>query len=266
MSFDRSSAADEAPDNQRPTDQPRVEPPDAPRSEELAHARLPTRDERIAAYWQTRAAVDREYAAWDGRGESQADGSTQADGNQIQGAAAPENTSDTGESVSGKTGALRQRVADLEAGSADRDQQLAAADTKLADQDQVIAELRSTRAEQDKRIASLEADLGRIAASVSELRDQRGEQQPSTEIENRAGGGQTERAERAEPQHDLRLPSDAVNNVISLIAGGTITELAYHLRELPPEYAGIGATGLALGAGIVAVWRECRKAKHDANH
>jgi hypothetical protein len=29
---------------------------------------------------------------------------------------------------------------------------------------------------------------------------------------------------------------------------GAITDLAYHLKELPPEYAGLGATGLTVAA------------------
>jgi hypothetical protein len=59
---------------------------------------------------------------------------------------------------------------------------------------------------------------------------------------------------------------DAINNVISVAVGGTITDPAYHLRDLSPESAGIAATGVALGAGMIAVWRERRKAKDDADH
>jgi hypothetical protein len=258
MSFDRSSAADEAPDNQPPTETPAAPPSDAPDSGESVHPRLPTRDEQIAAYWHTRAATDREYGVSDEQGEGQDAEATRPDRppesdshpNQ-ETAATSENTGDAGER-STETDALRQRVTELETLIVDRDKQLAARDVKSA--------------EQDKRIAQLETDLGQVAASVVELSKQRAETQPSTEIGNRAGGGQTERAERAEPQRDARLPSDAVNNVISLVAGGTITELAYHLRDLPAEYAGIGATGVAIGAGLIAVWRERRKAKDDANH
>jgi uncharacterized coiled-coil protein SlyX len=270
MSFDRSSAVDDGPDSRQPSDQPAVQPPDAPDSGELAHARLPTRDERIAAYWETRIAADKEYAAREDRGESQDDSATRQAGSPLPGdsspnkeTAAPENTGDTPESVSTETDALRQRVADLEAGNADRDSQLATRDKKLAEQDQVIAELRSERTEQDKRIAQLETDLGRIAASVSELQRHRTGQQPSADIAERAGGNQ---AERARSQHKRRVPTDTVNNVISIAAGGVITDLAYHLRDLPPETAGIGASGVALGAGLIAVWRERRKAKDDADH
>lgn len=44
--------------------------------------------------------------------------------------------------------------------------------------------------------------------------------------------------------------------MVALIGGGALTEAAFHIRDLSPEYAGIGATGLAVGAGLVAVWRE----------
>ena len=50
------------------------------------------------------------------------------------------------------------------------------------------------------------------------------------------------------------------------MAGGAITDLAYHLKELPPEYAGLGAAGLTVAAGAIAVWRERRKANDDADH
>jgi hypothetical protein len=50
------------------------------------------------------------------------------------------------------------------------------------------------------------------------------------------------------------------------VTGGAITDLAYHLKELPPEYAGPGATGLTVAAGAIAIWRERRKANDDADH
>ena len=78
--------------------------------------------------------------------------------------------------------------------------------------------------------------------------------------------GRKRRAERAEREPRRRLPTDAVNNVVSAVAGGAITDLAYHLKELPPEYAGLGATGLTVAAGAIAVWRERRKANDDADH
>jgi uncharacterized coiled-coil protein SlyX len=272
MSFDRSSAASEAPDTERPTEIPAV-PHDSTDSGELADVRQPSREERIAAYWQARNAADKEYAAWGDQGERQApaavppDGLTERDdADRRRETAASSETSDTGQSGSIETAALRQRVAELESRNADRDKQLAAAEMKSAEQDQLIADLRSAKAEQDKRLASLETDLGRITASVLELREQRSETQPSAELARRAGGGQTDRAERAEPEHERRLPTDAVNNVIAAVAGGAITDLAYHVQDLPPEYAGIGASGLAIGAGIIAVWRERRKAKDDADH
>ena len=50
-------------------------------------------------------------------------------------------------------------------------------------------------------------------------------------------------AERAQLEPRRRLPTDAVNNVLSAVAGGAITDLAHYLKELPPEYAGLGARG-----------------------
>ena len=138
-------------------------------------------------------------------------------------------------------------------------------DKKIAAQDKTIAELRSTRAEQDKRIARLEAEFSQVAVAVSELK-QRAEDKASKGIAERAGGGEAERGERAERQPRLRFPTDAINNVLSAAAGGTLTELAYHVKDLSPEYAGIGASALTVGAGVVAVWRERRKAKDDADH
>jgi hypothetical protein len=72
--------------------------------------------------------------------------------------------------------------------------------------------------------------------------------------------------ERAEREPRRRLPTDAVNNVVWGVTGGAITDLAYHLKELPPEYAGPGATGLTVAAGAIAIWRERRKANDDADH
>jgi hypothetical protein len=107
--------------------------------------------------------------------------------------------------------------------------------------------------------------VGRITTAVSELRQQQDDLQPSPDIAERAGGKQ---ADRAKPQHKRHLPSDAMNNVISIAAGVGLTDLAYHLRDLPPEYAGFGASGVAFGAGVIAVWRERRnrRAKDDADH
>jgi uncharacterized coiled-coil protein SlyX len=160
---------------------------------------------------------------------------------------------------------LRKRAAELEADKEARDQRIAAQDEKIAAQDKTIAELRSTRAEQDKRIARLEAEFSQVAVAVSELK-QRAEDKASKGIAERAGGGETERGERAERQSWLRFPTDAINNVLSAAAGGTLTELAYHVKDLSPEYAGVGASALTVGAGVVAVWRERRKAKDDADH
>jgi hypothetical protein len=135
-------------------------------------------------------------------------------------------------------------------------------DKKIAEQAGTIAELRAAKDEQGRRI-----DL--LAAAVGELGERREERRAGERIERRVSDGPkagAERAERAEREPRRRLPTDAVNNVVSAVAGGAITDLAYHLKELPPEYAGLGATGLTVAAGAIAVWRERRKANDDADH
>jgi hypothetical protein len=116
------------------------------------------------------------------------------------------------------------------------------------------------------RIERLEAYVGRMTTAVRELQQAQDESHPSAQIAGRARGGEAERAEWQEPQHKRRFPTDAWNNVISAAAGGVVTDLTYHLHELSPEVAVIGASGATLGAGIIAVWREHRKAKDDADH
>ena len=132
-------------------------------------------------------------------------------------------------------------------------------DKKIAEQAGTIAELRAAKDEQGRRI-----DL--LAAAVGELGDRREEQRAGERIDRRVNDGPEADAERAEREPRRRLPTDAVNNVVSAVAGGAITDLAYHLKELPPEYAGLGATGLTVAAGAIAVWRERRKANDDADH
>jgi uncharacterized coiled-coil protein SlyX len=266
MSFDRSAAAvDEIPDNKRPTDRPAVQQSDASRSGDATDSRLPTEQERVEVHRRARITADEAYAAWHGTAGRQdttappPSDTARPDHEAANGGQAADSVSPDGE-------ALQSRIAELEADKADRDKQLTAQDAELLEQSKTIVELRSSNTAQDKRIAQLETGLSRLAASVSDLRGRHDEPQPSAGIADRARGGEADRGERPEPQHERRLPSDAVNNVISLVAGGTITELAYHIRNLPPEYAGIGASGLALSAGIVAVWREHRKAKDDADH
>ena len=57
-----------------------------------------------------------------------------------------------------------------------------------------------------------------------------------------------------------------MNSAISVAVGSAITALPYQIHDFPPEVAGIAAGGVALGAGIIAVWRERRKADDDADH
>ena len=192
---------------------------------------LTDREERIAEYWRNRQAVDAVHP--------------------------PEARNDTApEQDTGSVDLLRKRVMELEADKAATDQRLATQDAKLAAQARTIAE-------QDERVERLEAYVGRITESVQELRQTHVEAQPSAEIAGRAKGGEAEQVEWDEPQHRRRLPTDDWNDLISAVGGGVITDLAYHLHDLSPEVAGIGASGLAVGAGLVAIWREHRKANDD---
>jgi uncharacterized coiled-coil protein SlyX len=154
---------------------------------------------------------------------------------------------------------LQKRVSELEADKAGQERRIAALDKKIAEQADTIAELQAAKDEQGRRI-----DL--LAAAVGEVGDRREEQRAGERIDGRVNDGQEAGAERAEREPRRRLPTDAVNNVVSAVAGGGITDLAYHLKELPPEYAGLGATGLTVAAGAIAVWRDRRKGKDDADH
>lgn len=232
--------------------------------------RLPTAAERIEAYWRARQAADEAYAPWDRAGGTKEGAAAKGETPQRPDRPGPapevserERADDglparTADKTSTAEEALRKRVSELEADKVARDRQLAAQDVKLAAQAKTIAE-------QGGRIDRLEAYVGQITTAVRELRQQ-DESRPSADIAVRTRGGEAERAEWKEPQHKRRMPTDAVNNVISVAAGGTIADLAYHLRDLSPESAGVAATGVALGAGMIAVWRERRKAKDDADH
>jgi hypothetical protein len=98
-------------------------------------------------------------------------------------------------------------------------------DKKIADQAGTIAELQAAKDEQDRRI-----DL--LAAAVGERREA---QRAGERIDRRVNEGPGAGAERAEREPRRRLPTDAVNNVVSAVAGGAIADLAYHLKELRPS-------------------------------
>jgi antitoxin (DNA-binding transcriptional repressor) of toxin-antitoxin stability system len=201
--------------------------------------------------------------------------------------------------------ALRKRVAELEAENAELGKGMKELSADNAVQAKMIAELRSAKAGQDakitdqgKQIADLKMENASLNREFDDLKDQnaererkdaardakiaeletglgelhekreddRSEEQPAARIADRGRADPGEDVERAESSDRWRLPSDAVNNVISVLAGGAITDVAYHFRELSPEVAGIGATGVAAIVGFVAVWREHRRAKKDADH
>jgi uncharacterized coiled-coil protein SlyX len=228
---------------------------------------LPTAAERMEARRHARRAVDDAYAARDG----EADGTCRelADSNPRAGET-PRTASEPGgeRNVVSSDNAvdvgafsvdvLQKRVSELEADKVGQERRIAALDKKIAEQVGTIAELRAAKDEQGRRI-----DL--LAAAVGDLGERREDQRAGERIERRVNHGPGADVERAE-REPRRLPTDAVNNVVSAVAGGAITDLAYHLKELPPEYAGLAATGLTVAAGAVAVWRERRKAKDDADY
>jgi uncharacterized coiled-coil protein SlyX len=242
-------------------------------------------EDRIAAQQHARATTDAVYAAWEQKTASverlpaRPAHLSRADGDQRnRDAEAASRGHPGGEPVAGGDSparspdrspaaedALRRRVSELEADKTARDRQLAGYETRLAAQDKTIAEQGRHIAEQDKRTARLEADLGRVAEALLELREKQDDPRPSAEIGGRFRGKESERPEWKEEQHKRRLPTDAVNNVVSAAVGSAITALPYQIHDLPPEVAGIAAGGVALGAGIIAVWRERRKAKNDAD-
>ena len=86
-------------------------------------------------------------------------------------------------------------------------------DKKIAEQAGTIAELRAAKDEQGRRI-----DL--LAAAVGELGDRREEQRAGERIDRRVNDGPEADAERAEREPRRRLPTNAVNNVVSAVAGG----------------------------------------------
>jgi hypothetical protein len=272
MSFDRSDVdVDEHADRRHPVIHSADQAAETPQTHRSTDAdstvdiakdtsfRLPTTAERSEAHQRARQTADETYAAWN-RAEGKADTSAEVEtssGVERSPEAVDQESADDGpasrpsDEPSTTEEALRTRVSELEADKVARDRQLAAQ--------------AKTIAEQDKRIDRLEAYVGQITTAVRELRQQ-DEPRPGAGIAERAGGGEAERAEWAERQHKRRLPTDAVNNVISVAAGATVTEVAYHFRDLPPEAAGIAASGIAFGAGMIAVWRERRKGKDDAIH
>jgi len=264
--------ATDAPQVRRPTAADNTADIDRERS-----FRVPTAEERIEAHRKAHQTADAVYSAWNRGVEGHANANNQPDvaAGGESAAAAPEarsrdradggGTSRPPDKPSATDEALRERVTELEADKAARDKQLAAQDQKIAEQDKIIAELRSSKVTQDKTIAiqseridRLEAYVGQITTAVRELRQD--QTPPSTDIGERARGGEAERTQWEKPQHK-RLPSDAVNNVIALAVGGAVGDLAFHVQDIPPEAAGITATGFALGAGIIAVWRDRKKGK-----
>src|ERR1700722_20992490 len=275
MSLDGAgNGADEPADHSRPVPPPADRAPDSSpafRPAEFsgvagAADELPPRQEVIEAQWAPRDTGDSTNAAWN-RDNATPGTAPAADTVTLEpGAEIQERHPDDSHAVhaadepsavepSAVEEALLKRIDELETDKASLDQ-------RLSSQDRTIAG-------QSERIERLEAYVGEITSAVRELRHEQGKGQPSAGTTELGGDGQAEGIERQEtgPRPNRRLfPSDAVTNVISVAAGGGFTELALHIRGLPPDVPGVGATGLALGAGMIAVLRERRKAKEDAKH
>jgi hypothetical protein len=162
--------------------------------------------------------------------------------------------------------ALRRCTGELQAERAASARLVAALEAKVAEQDSIIAQQGETIDVLNKGLAALKAEVGRIASRLEELDGKQGEPKASANIERRFRSSDAQPEEWEEEQPRRRLPTDAVNNVISAVAGTAIVALPYQVHDLPPEVAGIAAGGVTLGAGIIAVWRERRKAKDDDGH
>jgi uncharacterized coiled-coil protein SlyX len=245
-----------------------------------------TAEERVAESLRAHATADAVYAG-SGHGTARADETTAkpahaptADGDQQDrstGDAAreqPDAGSAAGREASARSPdtaaaaeeVLRRRVSELEDGKAVDARRLAGYETRLAEQDRTIAELSKIIAGQGQSIARLEAGLDRVTGALDEVREKQEQSPPSAQIEQRFRGKDAEQPEWKEEQHKRRLPTDAVNSVVSAAVGSALTALPYQVHDFPPEVAGLAAGGVALGAGIIAVWRERRKADDDDSH
>jgi hypothetical protein len=169
--------------------------------------------------------------------------------------------------------ALRKRVAELEAEKAAHAKANAELRVENASLKIELSDLRAANKERDwrdsardEKIAEQGRDLKELRARVGELsrehKDNTGEQQPNSGI----AGRDRDAVSRPEPRDRRHLPSDTANNLIATAAGAGIMDLAYHVRQLSPERAGIAAAGLMVISGGIAWWRERRKEKSDGNH
>jgi hypothetical protein len=130
-----------------------------------------------------------------------------------------------------------------------------AQDAKLADQGRTISR-------QGERIERLEEYVGQVTRAVSKLHQEQGGTPSSPDVSEHTEGTESP---QDKPRRVLRLPTDAENNVIAVTVGGVVTELACHLVSVSPETASLAASGTALGAGVIAVLRERRREKNDAD-
>jgi uncharacterized coiled-coil protein SlyX len=161
---------------------------------------------------------------------------------------------------------LRREISGLKAGEDADHREPEDYEARLEEQSKTIVELRRAVVDYGGEVARLKAELGRVAGALAELAERQAEPRASTEIEKRFRGKEAERAEWQEKQQKRRLPSDAVNNVIAMTAGAAIGVLPYEFHDFSAGAAGLAASAVALGAGMIAVWRERRKAKDDAHH
>jgi hypothetical protein len=287
-------------------------PADATRAER-APLRLPTKEERIAAYWQNRLNADAAQAAYAAGRRDPADRTGTAADSQDRDTDTrqpldPPQPPVSSDNPSPNEGASLKRVTELEADKEAQARLSTAQDAKIAEQGAEIAELRAERTANRAEVSELRAEIaayrvelaeqrGEIAeqrkliaeqgrgitelrerfdrsdayadqmtTAIGELRQSQDEPHPSGDLARRAKGGEAERTESKEPEHHRHLPTDIVNNIISITAGAAVSELGVHIHSLPPDVAVLGSYAASLGAGIIAVLRERREAKNNADH
>lgn len=123
--------------------------------------------------------------------------------------------------------------------------------------------MKAANVERDWKDKARDAELGELKEGLGELRMER-----NVGIDNRTGAGAAEDAGRDAKQHKRSRISDDAVNFGAILVGGGVGELAYHLKELSPETAGIATTVIAAGAAGYT-WARKRwsgEAEKDADH
>lgn len=165
---------------------------------------------------------------------------------------------------------LRQNVADLKVDNARLVAENKALKAENAGIQTEISDLKAANIERDWRDKARDAQdeirdrkIEELSAKVDEL----GGGRRNEGIDSRTGGGEAEDALRETKQSKRRrVPTDAVG-IGSILASGGVSDLAYHLKVLPPEAATIAGTVLSAGTAGWTWWRKHKdgKAGKDAD-